>query len=60
MLFIELSENTGFANAANVGIKAADSEYVFLLNNDTMCDEKALESLVSVMENKKRLFSAQA
>ncbi|WP_034446067.1 glycosyltransferase family 2 protein [Butyrivibrio sp. AE2032] len=57
---IELSENTGFANAANVGIKAADSEYVFLLNNDTMCDEKALESLVSVMENKKRLFSAQA
>ncbi len=57
---IELSENTGFANAANVGIKAAASQYVFLLNNDTMCDEKALESLVGVMENKKRLFSAQA
>ena len=57
---IELSENTGFANAANVGIKAADSEYVFLLNNDTMCDENALENLVRVMENKKKRFSAQA
>ena len=57
---IELSENTGFANAANVGIKAAYSEYVFLLNNDTMCDENALENLIRVMENKKKLFSAQA
>ena len=57
---IELSANTGFANAANVGIKAADSEYVFLLNNDTMCDENALENLIRVMENKKKLFSAQA
>ena len=57
---IELSENTGFANAANVGIQAADSPYVFLLNNDTMCDEQAIERLVKVMENKKKLFSAQA
>lgn len=57
---IELSENTGFANAVNVGIKDSDSRYVFLLNNDTMCDEKAVESLVRVMEKKKKLFSAQA
>lgn len=57
---IELGENTGFANAANVGIKASDSKYVFLLNNDTMCDEQAVERLVRVMENKKKLFSAQA
>ena len=57
---IELSENTGFANAVNVGIKAADSEYVFLLNNDTCCDEYALERLIKVMDSKKKLFSAQA
>ena len=57
---IELNENTGFANAVNVGIKAADSEYVFLLNNDTMCDEYALERLIKVMDGKKKLFSAQA
>ncbi len=57
---IDLKDNTGFANAVNVGIKATDSKYVFLLNNDTMCDEKAVESLLKVMENKKKLFSAQA
>ncbi|MBO5622243.1 MAG: glycosyltransferase family 2 protein [Butyrivibrio sp.] len=57
---IELKENTGFANAANTGIMASDSPYVFLLNNDTMCDERAIERLVRVMENKKKLFSAQA
>ena len=57
---VELGENTGFANAVNVGIKKAQSEYVFLLNNDTMCDEKAIEALVQVMDKKKDLFSAQA
>lgn len=57
---IELPENTGFANAVNVGIKDSESRYVMLLNNDTMCDENALYSLVRVMESKKRLFSAQA
>jgi GT2 family glycosyltransferase len=57
---IALPENTGFANAVNVGIEASDSEYVFLLNNDTICDERALESLVRIMDNKRKLFSAQA
>ena len=57
---IELGENTCFANAVKVGIKAADAEYVFLLNNDTMCDEYVLERLIKVMDNKKKLFSAQA
>ena len=57
---IELPENTGFANAVNVGIKDADSRYVFLLNNDTMCDERAVERLVRIMEKNRKLFSAQA
>lgn len=57
---IELGDNTGFANAVNVGIKEADSEYVFLLNNDTVCDEKAIESLVHTMDRNKKLFSVQA
>lgn len=57
---IELDSNTGFANAVNVGIKAADSRYVFLLNDDTMCEEEVLRNLVRVMDNKKKLFSAQA
>ena len=57
---IELGKNTGFAHAVNVGIRAADSEYVFLLNNDTICDEKAVESLLRIMDHKRKLFSAQA
>ena len=52
---IALDENTGFANAVNVGIKAADSEYVFLLNDDTICDERAIESLVRTMNRGKKL-----
>ena len=32
---IALGENTGFCGAVNAGIKAADSDYVILLNNDT-------------------------
>ncbi len=57
---IDLKENTGFANAVNVGIKASESEYVFLLNNDAFCDEDAIYNLVRVMDNKRKLFSAQA
>ncbi len=57
---IALPENTGFANAVNVGIEATPSDYIFLLNNDAFCDEKAIENLVRVMDCKKRLFSAQA
>ncbi|MBR1641533.1 MAG: glycosyltransferase family 2 protein [Butyrivibrio sp.] len=65
---IALPENTGFANAVNVGIEASanvngkgqPSEYIFLLNNDAFCDEAAIERLVHVMDKKKKLFSAQA
>ncbi len=57
---IELNENTGFAKAANVGIEACETEYVFLLNNDTMCDERAIEVLVNVMDKRQDVFSAQA
>lgn len=57
---VELQENTGFANAVNVGIRESDSKYVFLLNNDTICDSGALESLVRVMDKKNTIFSAQA
>ena len=35
---IFLPENTGFSGAVNVGIKAADTPYVLLLNNDVRVD----------------------
>lgn len=43
---VSLEENRGFAAAANSGIRASDSEYVVLLNNDTETDSGWLESLV--------------
>lgn len=57
---IELSENTGFANAVNVGIKSCSEKYVFLLNNDTICDEGAIEALVKLMDKRADVFSVQA
>ena len=40
---IFLPENTGFTGAVNVGIKAADTPYVILLNNDTTLDPRYVE-----------------
>ncbi len=57
---IGLSENTGFANAVNVGIKETGAKYVFLLNNDTVCEEGVLDALVKVLDKKKSVFSVQA
>lgn len=57
---LTLKENTGFSNAVNEGIKKAKTKYVFLLNNDTMIDEKCVEELEKIMESSGRLFSASA
>lgn len=49
---IKNSENLGFAKANNIAIKFArrflKSEYVFLLNNDTVIEPNALRKLVDV------------
>lgn len=57
---IGLSENTGFANAVNVGIKETTAKYVFLLNNDTVCEEGVIEALVNILDKRKSVFSVQA
>lgn len=57
---VSLSENTGFCHAVNVGIERADTEYVFLLNNDTVVDAHCVEELQHIMDANPRLFSAGA
>lgn len=57
---IALKENTGFCHAVNVGIEEAETEFVFLLNNDTVVDEKCVEELEKVMGNSHIFFSAGA
>ena len=57
---IYLKENTGFCGAVNVGIKAARTEYVLLLNNDTVADCRFVEELVKTMEQSKKIFAASS
>ncbi len=55
-----LSENTGFCHAVNVGIRAAATPYVILLNNDTVVLENFVKALVDTIERDKKLFAASA
>lgn len=43
---LKQTKNLGFAGGVNVGIKAAKSDYVFLLNNDATCEPTCLEELL--------------
>lgn len=52
--FIQTGENLGFAGGNNVGIRYALEQgavYVWLLNNDTVVDSKALDELLKVAES---------
>lgn len=49
--------NTGFCHAVNEGIRMAQTPYVVLLNNDTVCDELFLEKLTEAMEEDDTCFS---
>ncbi len=55
-----LSKNTGFCHAVNLGVRHADTEYVFLLNNDTFVDRSCLEKLEDAAGNAPRAFAVQA
>jgi GT2 family glycosyltransferase len=44
---INLDKNYGFAKAVNAGIKASESKYVFLLNNDTRVDKECFKEIIS-------------
>lgn len=54
---IFLEENTGFSGAVNVGIQAADTEYVILLNNDTVADPRYVETMERAIGKSERIFS---
>lgn len=47
---IALPENRGFAGGNNVGIRAADSDYIALLNNDAQPEPHWLEALAHALE----------
>jgi len=52
---VQLSENTGFTGGCNRGIERAlelGAEFVFLLNNDTIVDKRAIQELVTAMTSR--------
>jgi GT2 family glycosyltransferase len=56
-------KNLGFAKACNQGIEEAirsEADYVFLLNQDTVCEKNCLEELCKAVEQDKNIFAAQA
>lgn len=57
---ILLAENTGFSGAVNRGIKAADTPYVILLNNDTEVDPDYIGEMVAAIERSERIFSVSS
>ena len=51
--FLVLARNLGWSGGNNAGIRRAleaGADYIFLLNNDTATDAKAIQTLVSAME----------
>lgn len=48
--FIRSEINTGFAGGNNIGIKAAQGDYLFLVNNDTEFTSGLVAKLVAVLD----------
>lgn len=57
---IEFAENTGFSKAVNAGIRMARTEYVLLLNNDTVSGQEMTACLEKAMDDDPGIFSAGA
>lgn len=57
---LALDRNYGFCHAVNAGIRAAESSYVFLLNNDTKLHEDCIEELLIMMRQHPHCFSCSA
>ena len=57
---IALKENTGFAHAVNVGIEAADTEYVLLLNNDITVERDFVTALERTLSANPGCFSVNS
>jgi len=47
---IALKDNRGFAGGSNVGIRAAQGDFIILLNNDTEVDAHWLEEVLAAFE----------
>lgn len=49
------STNLGFAKANNIGMRAAEGQYILLLNSDTVVNEDCLEQCLAEMDKNSNL-----
>ena len=57
---IAMDKNYGFCGAVNAGIKAAESEYVILLNNDTEVEKDFAKELLKAIKSDEKIFSCSS
>ncbi len=57
---IRLDDNFGFSRAVNEGIKASDTPFVLLLNNDTRAESDFVEKLHTAIKEDDKIFSVSA
>ena len=57
---IFLKENTGFSGAVTTGIRAADTPYVLLLNNDTRVEPGFVAAMERAMDQSPKIFSVSS
>lgn len=55
-----LESNTGFSGAVNVGIRAAKTPYVLLLNNDTEPEPEFVSEMIKAIERSPRIFAVSS
>jgi hypothetical protein len=56
---VENGKNLGYAEGNNVALRLARSEYVLLLNNDTVVDRGWLEPMVAMMDGDRGIGACQ-
>ena len=57
---IENTENLGFAAAVNQGIKASNTDYVFLMNNDVVLERDCIHNLLECIKGDEKIFAASS
>ncbi|MDQ1265915.1 MAG: hypothetical protein QG635_1067, partial [Bacteroidota bacterium] len=60
LIIIKNKENFGFGKACNQGIRASNSKYIILLNNDTLPQPGWLDSLIEEVERDSSIGAAGA
>lgn len=60
VILLALDKNYGFSRAVNEGIRASQSAYVILLNNDTEVEQDFVLQLWKAIEKEKQVFSCGA